>query len=295
MGSFRFLLSRRWILFGITVVLLTYLAWILGQWQFHRLDDRRDRNAVVERNEGVDPVPVEEVLAAGEAVAADEEWTHVRATGTYVVEETVVVRYRTRDGAPGVDLVVPLELPSGASVLVDRGWLGTDNSGSLSGTDRDALPAPPAGEVTVTGWVRRDAEGSSTQVSDQSTRSISSTEIGEALDRDVLTGFVDLAEESPEADEPLSPPPLPDLDDGPHFFYGLQWWFFGFLAVFGFCYLVFDEWRGGPARRDRLRAERRAKAERMEEAQAAAQARILAERQQAQAAAREAREAREDA
>lgn len=295
MGSFRFLLSRRWILFGIAVVLLTYLAWILGQWQFHRLDDRRDRNAVVERNEGVDPVPVEEVLSPDEPVGADEEWTHVSVTGTYVVDDTVVVRYRTRDGEPGVDLVVPVELPSGRSVLVDRGWLSTDNSGSLNGTDPSALPAPPSGEVTVTGWVRRDAEGSSTKVTDQSTRAISSAAIGEALDRDVLTGFVDLAEESPEAAEPLSPPPLPDLDDGPHFFYGLQWWFFGFLAVFGFGYLVFDEWRGGPARRDRLRAERRQRAERMEQAQAAAQARILAERREAQARARDAQETREDA
>ena len=35
---------------------------------------------------------------------------------------------------------------------------------------------------------------------------------------------------------------LPDLGNGPHFFYGLQWWFFGLLAVFGFFYLAYDEW-----------------------------------------------------
>ena len=42
---------------------------------------------------------------------------------------------------------------------------------------------------------------------------------------------------------------MPDLGEGPHFFYGLQWWFFGLLAVFGFCYLAYDEWRGGAGRR----------------------------------------------
>ena len=31
--------------------------------------------------------------------------------------------------------------------------------------------------------------------------------------------------------------------DGPHFFYGLQWWFFGVLAIFGFFYLAYDERR----------------------------------------------------
>ena len=49
MRSLRFLLSRRWILFAITVLLLTYLAWWLGQWQFDRLDERRDSNATSAR------------------------------------------------------------------------------------------------------------------------------------------------------------------------------------------------------------------------------------------------------
>ena len=62
-------------------------------------------------------------------------------------------------------------------------------------------------------------------------------------------GFVELASETPGPAEPLTPAELPDLGEGPHFFYGLQWWFFGLLAVFGFCYLVYDEWRGRPGRR----------------------------------------------
>ena len=61
-------------------------------------------------------------------------------------------------------------------------------------------------------------------------------------------GFVDLAEESPAPAEPLEPSELPDdTSNGPHFFYGLQWWFFGALAIFGFCYLVWDEFRQGAA------------------------------------------------
>ena len=57
--------------------------------------------------------------------------------------------------------------------------------------------------------------------------------------------------ESPEPAEPLAPAEEPDLPKGPHFFYGLQWWFFGALAVFGFGYLAWDERRklraGDPA------------------------------------------------
>ena len=107
------------------------------------------------------------------------------------------------------------------------------------------VPAPPEGEVDVTGWVRLDAEGDSTEVTDRSTRAVDSARIGEALDREVLGGWVDLRTESPEPATPLQPVELPELDNGPHFFYGLQWWFFGALAIFGFFYLIYDEWRGG--------------------------------------------------
>ena len=79
-------------------------------------------------------------------------------------------------------------------------------------------------------------------------RSISSEQIGPAIGRETYGGFVELAGEDPSPDTPLEPAELPDLSNGPHFFYGLQWWFFGLLAVFGFCYLAYDEWRGPRSR-----------------------------------------------
>jgi cytochrome oxidase assembly protein ShyY1 len=243
--SLRFLASRRWVLFALVVVALAYLAWLLGQWQFSRLEDRREQNATVERNEAASPAPVEAVLAPGRPVAEDDEWRLVTATGTYLPEETVIVRYRTRDGASGVDVVVPLLTADGTALLVDRGWLATDNRG---GSDAE-VPAPPAGQVEVTGWVRRDATGGSAEVSDRSTRAISSTLIGAALGRTVYGGFVDLRSEDPEPATPLAGHQPPDLGEGPHFFYGLQWWFFGLLAIGGFAYLVYDEWRGTAAGR----------------------------------------------
>ena len=242
MHTLRFLVSRRWIAFALVVVALAWGAWRLGEWQFHRLEDRKTTNAIIERNELAGPAPVEQVMAPGRDVGKSDEWRVVEATGTYAVDDTVIVRYRTRDGEAGVDVVVPLELSDGTSVLVDRGWYGTDNRGA---TPED-VPAPPSGEVSVTGWARQDAEGDSTQVTDQSTRSVNSIEIGRALGRDVVGGgWIDLRSESPEAGTPLLPVEMPELNNGPHFFYGLQWWFFGALAIFGFFFLVYDELRGG--------------------------------------------------
>ncbi|MFC4784949.1 SURF1 family cytochrome oxidase biogenesis protein [Nocardioides sp. MAHUQ-72] len=250
MRSLRFLLSRRWLLFTLVVVLLAYATWWLGEWQFHRLADRKDANAIIRANEARDPAPVADVLAPDRPVDEQDEWRVVTATGTYDEADTVVVRYRTRDGESGLDVVVPLVTADGTALLVDRGWMPSDNRG----TDPSDVPSPPSGEVTVTGWVRADATDSA-EVSDHSTRAISSVEIGRTLDREVYGGFVDLKSEDPAPAQPLEGAELPELDNGPHFFYGLQWWFFGVLAVFGFFYLMYDEWRSGKRGETSTRAE----------------------------------------
>ena len=240
MRSLRFLLSRRWLLFALVVVVLCYATWWLGEWQFHRLADRKESNRVIRANEDRAPAPVAAVLSPGGTVADADEWRLVTATGTYDTDDTVIVRYRTREGQSGVDAVVPLVTADGTALLVDRGWMAADNQGT-SPTD---LPEPPSGEVTVEGWVREDATGDSTAVDDHSTRAISSDAIGPAIDRPVYGGFVELKSEDGQPADGLEPVELPELDNGPHFFYGLQWWFFGLLAIGGFLYLAYDEWRG---------------------------------------------------
>ncbi len=235
-----FLLSRRWLLFAVVVVFLAWVATQLGEWQFNRLDDRKQDNRIVSTNLGAAPVPVDDVLATGRQPAEEDEWRRVTAHGTWDDQHTVVLKYQTRDQSAGVDVVTPLVTDDGTAVLVDRGWLATDNSGG----SRPDLPEVTDGRVTVTGYVRRDAEGGATRVADLSTRAISSERIAEVTPYPLYRGFLDLAEESPEPATDLEPVELPDdTSNGPHFFYGLQWWFFGALAVFGFCYLVWDEYR----------------------------------------------------
>lgn len=268
----RFLLSRRWVVFALVVVLLAYLAWALGQWQFHRLDDRREANQVLARNLVADPAPVQDVLSVGRPPTADQEYLPVSATGSWDDARTIVLRYQTRDGAPGVDVVTPLRLSDGEAVLVDRGWLETTNNAERSAD----VPPAQEGEVTVTGYVRADAVGRATAVDDWSTRAISSRAADELTPYPLVQGFLDLSAESPEPAVVLEPRALPDpTSEGPHFFYGLQWWFFGALALFGFGYLAWDERRGGAARharqdalrqrREATRSRRQAKAQEAEE------------------------------
>ena len=236
----KFLLSRRWATFAIVVILAAWGAWALGQWQFHRLTERRHSNAVTRTNLEALPVPIDQLMAPGKQPSKRTEWRRVTVHGAYEDAHTIVLKYQTRDGAAGVDVVTPLRTADGDAVLVDRGWMQSENSGNV----RPKLPPATAGQVTVTGLVRRDGHGGATDIGGMATRAISSEAIGKVVGYRLYGGFLDLEEQSPPADTgvTLKKAELPDdTSDGPHFFYGLQWWFFGILAVFGFFYLMYDE------------------------------------------------------
>ena len=235
----RTFLTRRWLLFAAVVAVMALGAWRLGEWQFDRLEQREQRNTWIEANLDAAPAPVADVLS-DDPLAPSQEWRRVEARGVYDPAGTIVWRYQVRDRQSGVDVVTPLVLPDGRAVLVDRGWVATDDP-SFSPDD---APPPPTGPVTVVGWARADSTGRHTEVTDGSTRELSSREVQGHVDHELLAGFVDLETQTPAAATPLETTELPDLGEGPHFFYGLQWWFFGALAIGGFLYLVWDERRG---------------------------------------------------
>jgi cytochrome oxidase assembly protein ShyY1 len=236
----RFLLSRRWLAFFLAVALAAWGAWALGQWQFHRLHDRKAENRLVAHNLAAAPVPLDVLMRVGQEPDDRDEWRRVTVHGTWDDDHAVVLKYQTRDGAAGIDVVTPLRTAGGPAVLVDRGWLATENSGGA----RPAVPDAGDGPVTVTGYVRQSATGGATRVGDMSTRAISSSAIARELPYPVYGGFVDLADQAPAAAKPLGAVELPDdTSNGPHFFYGLQWWFFGALAIFGFFFLMYDEFQ----------------------------------------------------
>jgi cytochrome oxidase assembly protein ShyY1 len=145
----RFLLRPRWLLSHLFVLLLVVTMVNLGLWQLRRLDEKRDRNALIEARSEQPVTPVGELLDPGDDHATVEAVRHrsVTATGTYDDDATVAVRNRTQDGVAGAWLVTPLHLEGGERVGVIRGFVGLAPDGSV-------VDAPaPAGEVTVKGAV----------------------------------------------------------------------------------------------------------------------------------------------
>lgn len=259
-GGYRFLLDPRWLGFALFVVLLSAICVQLGLWQWEKLDERSDRNDLVRQNLSVAAVPLDTVVPPGEDVARSQEWTRVEATGRFDVDRELVVQFVNRDGVPGVDVVTPLLLEDGSALLVDRGFMETRRTSQRP----DDVPAPPEGEVTVSGWLRLDtgAGPQATQVVDGQVRAISSQQLADYVPYDLRSGYLDLQEQDPSPTSgtdgtTLAPEPYPDLGSGPHFFYALQWWFFALLAIVGYGWFARIEARDGrPASAEQLDRER---------------------------------------
>ena len=246
-AELRFLASRRWIGFSVFVIILAGVCVQLGSWQFDKLAERADRNSLVEEHLVLDPVPLDEAVPPGGDVRPSQQWTIVRVTGRYDVERQVTVKYVSRDGRPGVDVLTPLLLDDGTALIVNRGFVETLRS-SQAPTD---VPAPANGEVEVTGWLRTNsaATGEAILVNDTQVRAISSDGLAEHVPYELRDGYLNLQEQSPGPGL-LEAEPRPELGPGTHFAYGLQWWFFGALALTGFVWFAHAE------RQDRRRKER---------------------------------------
>lgn len=235
----RFLFTRRWLGLLLAVLVVSVTCVELGLWQFRRYSERSNANHVTESNLSADPVPVDQVMGTDQPPAESDQWRVVTATGTYDTAHQLAVLYRTRDGQPGIDVVVPLVTGSGAGLVVDRGWVQTPGNGNQT----PDLPPPPPGQVTITGWVRINAgSGSETEISDGSMRAISSEAIRTTVPYDLYDGFVDLTSESLAATPAPARAATPDLGSGPHFFYGVQWFFFALLAFGFWCYFAWSEY-----------------------------------------------------
>jgi surfeit locus 1 family protein len=228
----RFLLRPRWLLSHLFVVLLVVTMVNLGFWQLRRLDEKRDRNALIEARAEQPVTPVGELLDADDdhATVDGVRYRSVTATGTYDDDATIAVRNRTQDGVAGAWLVTPLELEGGERVGVIRGFVGLAADGSV-------VDAPaPKGEVTVTGLVV-DPDGlDGTAPSDVDPLLASGGAILPALVRADDSDPPEPNAADPTRPEPASilPVPPPELSEGPHLGYAVQWFIFSAIAVIGY-------------------------------------------------------------
>ena len=241
---YRFTLQPRWILSHLFVVVIVAACVTAGLWQLERLEQRRDRNALLEARADLPTEPIADVITPDATPAEADAVTYRRgeATGTYAVADDVLVANRSNGGAPGYWVLTPLVTDEGWAVLVNRGWipLGVGDDPDA----RAARAAPPTGRVTVAGLLSpsqvRGSPGPVDEVTGRIER-LARVDVGavEAQTRlDLVADWLALeAQAPPVGDLPLPVAP-PDRDEGPHLSYAIQWAFFGSLAIGGYALIL---------------------------------------------------------
>jgi cytochrome oxidase assembly protein ShyY1 len=223
----------RWALLIIFVAVLGVVFVNLGEWQLDRLAQRKERNATTIINEQKPVQPYEQVFTR--PVTDADQWQRVEARGTFDAQHQFVVRYRSNGDADGYEVVTPLRTATGA-VLVDRGFIPLQRGTQIP----SVAPAPPTGEVTVVGHVRRDEKGrraATTPVGNQM-RLINSQAVAATLPYPIATGYIGMLKVQPEQQGGFQPIKLPELSEGPHFWYALQWFMFTAVAAAGIVVFI---------------------------------------------------------
>jgi cytochrome oxidase assembly protein ShyY1 len=231
---YRFLLSPRWLAFHLLVVVAIVTMVNLGFWQLRRLDERKALNAAVTSRVDLPPAPLDDVLVPG-ADRAVLEWRPVTATGRYLPDEQLTVVNRSQNGLAGQIVVAPLQLDDGRILLVSRGFVPLNAP----------IPAAPSGEVEVTGRLKPSQRRSTGGLSDPATGELTEAQrvdidrLAPQLPGEVVPMYVELTSSDPPEAEPYPQPlTLPELTDGPHLSYAVQWFIFSAAVVVGWVLAV---------------------------------------------------------
>lgn len=233
----KFLRQPRWITLIAAVPIGVVLCLWLSNWQWNRYEGRKDANAVITHNRDLPTEPINQILPIGTQITDETDWRMVTATGTYDAAAQMFVRRRPLNGQVGFWVATPLVTNDGKVLVVNRGWAP---SGS-SATSTPDVPPPPTGQVTVTGRLQGPTAAPTPRPADMPAGQIAeldTTQIGSFAGTQIYSAYINLETSDPAQAPGLTPIPLPELDDGPHLSYSMQWIAFAVLFIVGLFLLI---------------------------------------------------------
>lgn len=228
------------ILFIATSLALAALFVRLGFWQLDRLGERRQHNALLRARLSAPPLPVESLHGHPDSLRYRR--AALRAAAEYGQE--LLVANRTRNGSPGVWLVTPALIPgSDTAILVARGWVY-----AADGSSADRARWREGDSLTVEGWLdvlpASAATGDSLLGRPGTVTRLDRERIAARIGRPVwplyLLATGDTAAQSADRAARFT---LPELNDGPHRSYAIQWFSFAVIAVIGATMVILSERR----------------------------------------------------
>ncbi len=216
-----------WALFKSCIALLLIIFCLWGsQWQYHRGVDRHARNAVIQDRIAQSPIELKSVSGA----LADFEWQTVSVEGIFDNEKQILLRNRYNDGKYGYEVLTLFKSNANKSFWVDRGWV----QAGATATTPPVVTEVPTSQVSITGRLRLDSSlprGSFFALLGKGEGLVSELNAQSQLNTEKF--YIDLLSGSVPSLTPDVTAQLPELSDGPHMAYALQWIFFAGLVIYG--------------------------------------------------------------
>ncbi|MDX9993115.1 MAG: SURF1 family protein [Anaerolineales bacterium] len=237
------LLTPKWILTSLLVLLAIGVLMRLGFWQLDRLEIRRAFNAHYLEVAGLPPL---EISAAPAAVDLSQmEYRQATVRGLYDYEAQVALRNQYNDLVFGYHLITPLVLSDGTAILVDRGWIPA--SGNETPADWRKYDQP--GQQTVSGVLRLGEEPEMGGIPDPplaagQTRlafwnNLNLARIDSQISAPLLPVYLQ-PEPGPQNSQPPILPARPEIEitEGPHQSYAMQWFSFAAMLFLGYPFFL---------------------------------------------------------
>jgi len=209
----------------IALLLIIFCLWG-SQWQYHRGVDRHARNAVIQDRIAQSPIELKSVSGA----LADFEWQTVSVEGIFDNEKQILLRNRYNDGKYGYEVLTLFKSTANKSFWVDRGWV----QAGATATTPPVVTEVPTSQVSITGRLRLDSSlprGSFFALPGKGEGLVSELNAQSQLNTEKF--YIDLLSGSVPSLTPDVTAQLPELSDGPHMAYALQWIFFAGLVIYG--------------------------------------------------------------
>ena len=211
---------------SLVALVLIILCLIAAQWQYQRGVDRHARNAIIEKHIALAPTSLDSVKDSPLAA----EWQSVTTQGVFDPTKQILLKNRYSEGFYGFEVLTLFTTPNNEKFWVDRGWVKAGAAATIAPT----ITPPPTTPVSITGRLRLDSSlprGSFFALPADGSGLISKLDAQSQLDTQDY--YIDLLSGSESSLTPAVPAQLPELSDGPHMAYALQWLFFGGLVIYG--------------------------------------------------------------
>jgi cytochrome oxidase assembly protein ShyY1 len=228
---FKNLIKPRWIALTLFLLILIYLFIRLSNWQFDRYDQRVLRNESTNVALSLAPKKIDSVSQ----MSGLKQWEKIELTGSFLSDQSKLVRKQYLENNLGFWVITPFKIQNGENILVNRGWIPIGSSASSN----QSIPLAPVGTVNLEGYLQTFNE-SITQPKDLPLNQVNTIDYKYFESAIANNFYVQLANSSP-MDNQVAIIPLPELSNGPHFSYAIQWILFALLLPIGWYVLLKNE------------------------------------------------------